>query len=243
MAYSKTYVDLLERFSRRGCPICGLLLHDENRFLDSLLYEFVNDAGSQQAFRRGRGYCNHHSWVLAHQYGYSLGVSILFEAALDGVLDILESENSPLQLSRLETAVSGWFGGKADTRLADKLEPETPCPACVSLCKSETQYLGTFAEYWSDTAFQSAYQQSHGLCLPHFRDVLRRMPASEERAHLVEIQCAKWEKLKNELELFQLKSALNYVGDPFGVEVDSWRRAVASMTGGEHALLNLTRPR
>lgn len=243
MAYSKTYVDLLERFSRRGCAICGLLLHDEHRFVDSLLYEFVNDAGSQQTFRRGRGYCNHHSWLIAHQYGYSLGISILFEAALDGVLEILESENSSFQLPRLETTVSGWFGAKGDTRLADKLEPEIPCPVCVSLCKSESSYIETFAEYWSDTAFQSAYQQSHGLCLPHFREVLRRMSAPKERAQLVEIQRSKWETLKSELELFQAKSALNYVGEPFGAEADSWRRAVASMTGGEHALLNLTRPR
>ncbi|MCL4250388.1 MAG: hypothetical protein KJ065_19715 [Anaerolineae bacterium] len=243
MAYSKTYVDLLERFSRRGCAICGLLLHDENRYIDSLLYEFANDAGIHKVFRRGRGFCNHHSWLLAHQYGYSLGVSILFEAALDAVLEILESENSPFQLSRLETVVSGWFGAKGDTRLAGKLEPEIPCPACVSLCKSEALYIETFAEYWSDTTFQSAYEQSQGLCLPHFRDVLRLMSAPKERAQLAKIQRAKWEALKGELELFQAKSVLNYVGEPFGAEVDSWRRVVASMTGGEHALLNLTRPR
>jgi hypothetical protein len=243
MAYPQTYVDLLDRLSRRGCAVCGLLLHNENQYLDSLLYEFVNDAGIQQAFRLGHGLCNHHSWLLAHHHGYSLGVSILFEAALDEVINTLEKENSPFEFSKLETAVSGWFGGKANTRLADKLESEIPCLACASLCEAETRYIGTFAKYWSDAALQNAYQQSDGLCLPHFRDVLRQMPVLKERAHLVEIQRVKWEKLKDELNQFQLKSAYNYVGDPIGDEADSWRRTVASLAGGEHALLTLTRPR
>jgi hypothetical protein len=242
MTYPQTYVDLLDRLSRRGCPVCGLLLHDEKRYLDSLLYEFATDGDIQQAFRRGRGLCNHHSWLLTHHYGYSLGVSFLFEAALDEVINILKSENSPFQFSKLETAVSGWFGSKGDNRLADRLEPEIPCLACASLIETENRYIGTFAAYWSDTALQSAYQQSNGLCLPHFREVLRRVPAPKERAQLVEVQRAKWESLKDELKQYQVKSAFNYVGEDFGADADSWRRAVASLTGGEHALLTLTRP-
>jgi hypothetical protein len=226
MAYPQTYVDLLDRLSRRGCPVCGLLLHNEHQYLDSLLYEFVNDTGIQQSIRRGRGLCNHHSWLLTQHYGYSLGVSILCEAALDEVIS-LDSENSPFHRSKLGTTLSNWFGG--DTRLADKLEPEIPCPACDSLRIAETQYIATFAEYWSDSALQSAYQQSNGLCLPHFREVLRHIPAPEARADLI--------------NQFQVKSAFNYVGEPIGAEADCWRRAVAALTGGEHALLTLTRPR
>ncbi|MBN8635872.1 MAG: hypothetical protein J0M07_11160 [Anaerolineae bacterium] len=243
MAYPQTYVDLLDRFGRRGCVVCGLLHSAENHYIDSLLYEYSNDPGVHDKFRHGRGLCNHHSWMLTHHHGYALGVSILFEAVLDEVLDLLDSENATVPISRLETAVGGWLGGKGPTKLADKLEPETPCLACVSLCTSENQYVETLATYWNDTALQRAYQQSSGLCLPHFRDVLRRIADPKDRAYLVEVQRAKWEALKGELNQFQLKSAFNYVGEPLGAEADSWRRAVASMTGGEHTLLTLTRPR
>lgn len=243
MAYTHTYVELLDGLSRRGCPVCGLLLRDENRYLESLLYEFANDAGIQQAFRRGRGLCNHHSWLLTHHYGYSLGVSFLFEAALDELINILESENSTPQLSGLEIVVKHWLGGKGETGLADKLEPEIPCLACASLCEAEARYLSTFAQYWNETALQSAYQQSNGLCLPHFREVLRGISAPEARVQLVTIQRAKWESLKEELRQYQVKSAYNYVGESFGADADSWRRAVASMTGGEHAPVTLTRTR
>ena len=243
MAHSQTYVDLLDRLSRRGCAICGLLLRDENAYINSLLYEFVNDAGIQQAFRRGRGLCNQHSWLLTHHYGYSLGVSILFEAALDEVINLVESENQKFQSTKLETAVSGWFGDKGDDQLADKLEPEIPCPVCVSLREAENRYIGTFAQHWCESAFQSAYQQSQGLCLPHFRAALRQMSVAKERAQLADIQCAKWRTLKDELKQYQVKTAYNYVGEGFGAEANSWRRAVAGMTGSEHAPLTVTHPR
>lgn len=243
MAYPQTYVDLLERLSRRGCPVCGLLLHDEHRYIDSLLYEYANDPGVQRAFRRGRGLCNHHSWLLTHHHGYALNLSFLFEAALDEVIDILASDHAPVPGSRLEAALGGWFGAHGDARLADDLEPETPCLACASLCETEARYVATFAEYWSDAALQSAYQASQGLCLPHFRAVLRGIAAPHPRAQLIELQRAKWAALKDELNQFQVKSAFNYVGEPLGAEADAWRRAVASLTGGEHALLTLTRPR
>lgn len=243
MAYTHTYVELLDWLSRRGCPVCGLLLRDEKRYLESLLYEFANDAGIQQAFRHGRGLCNHHSWLLTHHYGYSLGVSFLFEAALDEVISILETEHPTSGETSLETVISGWLGGKGRNSLADKLKPQISCLACDSLCEAEARYLSTFAQYWSDAALQSAYQQSNGLCLPHFREVLRRISAQEARAQLVTMQRAKWESLKQELRQYQVKSAYNYVGEGFGADADSWRRAVASMTGGEHAPVTLTRSR
>ncbi|MBE2271514.1 MAG: hypothetical protein IAE80_24995 [Anaerolinea sp.] len=237
MAYPQAYVDLLERLNRRGCAICGLLHAAENQYIDSLLYEYSNDPDVQQKFRRGRGLCNHHSWLLTHHHGYALGVSILFEAVLDEVIDLLDSDSSA-------SPVGGWFGSKGLARLPDKLETETPCLACASLCKSETQYVETFATYWNDPALQNAYQPSSGLCLPHFRDVLRRMTDANARARLIEVQREKWETLRSELNQFQIKSAFNYVGEPLSVaEADSWRRAVASMTGDEHALLSLPRPR
>ncbi len=68
-------------------------------------------------------------------------MSILFEAALDEVITILESEDSTIPFSRVETAVSGWFGSKADSKLADKLESEIPCLA------AQHQYIETFATY------------------------------------------------------------------------------------------------
>jgi hypothetical protein len=207
--------------------------------MDMLLYEFSLATESHKAFRKGRGLCNHHSWEMVHQHGYSLGVSVLFESALDEVINILES-------APLEAPVSGmarFLGRSFGAGVADQLEPEGPCLICANVQEAEARYLNTFAEHWSSDKLQTAFGKSDGLCLPHLREALRLVPTREAREQLVEIHRAKWAALKDELNQFQLKVAHNYVGEPMGAEADSWKRAVASMTGGEHALPQLTRPK
>ena len=243
MAYTQTYFDLLDRLGRLGCPVCGLLLRDEQRSIESLLYEYVGDEGVHEAFRRGRGLCNHHSWLLAHQHGYSLGVSQLFETALDEVIHILKEDEAAAPSPGLESALSGWLGGKRDTPLADKLAPEAPCMICANLREAECRYTKTFATYWREDAVQKTYPRSDGLCLPHLRDVLRHMQRPACRQQLAEIHCAKWTALKGELDQFQIKSAFNYVGEPMGAEADSWRRAVASLAGNEGIVGSPAHPR
>ena len=243
MAHTQTYFDLLDRFGRPGCPICGLLLRDEHRAIESLLYEYVSDEGVHEAFRHGRGLCNHHSWRLAHQYGYSLGVSQLFESALDEVINLLKQDSETPPNSALESALSGWFGGRHDAPLADKLEPESPCLICARQREAECRYSQTFATYWHEDAVQMAYPRCDGLCLPHLRDVLRQMSRPGDRRQLAGIHCARWTALKGELDQFQIKSAFNYAGEPMGPEADSWRRAVASLAGSEGRVGSSTRQR
>jgi hypothetical protein len=36
-----SYFDLVEAFGKPGCAVCNLLLRDADRFLDSILYEYV----------------------------------------------------------------------------------------------------------------------------------------------------------------------------------------------------------
>lgn len=236
MTHPQTYFDLLDRLDRPGCPVCGLMQRDEARTIESVLYEYIGDEGVHAAFRRGRGLCNAHSWRLAHQHGYSLGVSQLFESALDEVLNVLEHEPATIERSGLP----GWLGGKREAALADQLEPEGPCLVCASLCEAESRYTKIFATYWHEDAVRTAYSRSDGLCLPHLRDVLRQLPRANCRRQLAAIHRAKWAALKRELDQFQVKSAFNYVGEPMGPEADSWRRAVASLAGGEGVLLRRT---
>jgi hypothetical protein len=229
------YYDLIEQLERAGCAICALILHAGKQYMESLLYEFSLDEGVQQAFRSGRGLCNHHSWLLVHQHGYSLGVSVLFEAALDEVVEIMESTApSAPSITRL-------LGRSLGGGLEDRLEPQGPCLVCANVQEAEARYVQTFAEHWSMEALQTAFRASDGLCLPHLREVLRQMEARMKRKQLIDFHVAKWTALKAELDQFQLKSAYNYVGDPMGAEANSWKRAVASLTGSEYGVPALTR--
>src|SRR5690606_9328318 len=203
MSLPQGYYDLLERLERPGCAVCSLLLEVSNRFIESLLYEFSLDPGTQRAFRAGRGLCNHHSWQLAGQHGYSLGVAALFEAALDEVLDILQTTPEETLTGRFSRP----FGGDARSPVAERLEPEGPCIVCANVEHAEQTYVRTFARHWHRADLQRAYRGSSGLCLPHFRDALRQVETREARRELVAIQIEKWSALRRELNQFQIKSA------------------------------------
>lgn len=235
------YFDLLETFSKPGCAICALLPRAAYQYLDSLLYEFVLEAPTLRAFREGRGLCNHHSWQLVEHRGNALGIGILFTQALEEVSAILEAGRGDTPAASSLSRLLGRGSGTGDA-LADRLEPTVACPACEHVVEVETRYVATFTQRFTTPEFEATFRRSDGLCLPHFRHMLRAMDGREGLAPLINIQLGIWNRLRGELEEFQRKSDHHYSGESMGAEGDSWKRAIAALTGNADALPVLTRP-
>lgn len=224
-----SFYDLIEACAQPGCPVCGLLLRDAHRFIDTLLYEYVTKPATNDAFRAARGLCNIHNWQLTRFGSQVLGVAILQDAALDEVLKIIEANPAQAQ-----SALSRWLGSTGKTTpaaLAEQLEPERPCPVCESVAAAERGYLHTLKTYLTDERLEAAFRDSAGLCLPHFRAAPRQSadPAGLER--LLNLQVAIWQRLKNELETFIIKNDYRYAGAPMGAERNSWLRAISALAG------------
>lgn len=213
------YYDLLEAFAQPGCALCRLLEHDVDRFLDNLLYEYPTDPTTQNAFRASRGLCHEHSWQLT-RYNSALAVAVLYNAALDELLNI--SEKTPPEKGRR---------GKSSP-LADALEPTKPCPACVVRSDSEKRYLNVIGEYIAGDRLRDAFAKSDGLCLPHFREALSTSTPDSART-LTAIQREKWAALKGEVETFLHKMDAHYHQE-IGTEATSWLRALARLAGEKH---------
>lgn len=223
------YFDLLEAFGQPGCAICTLTLRNVHQTLDSLLYEYVNEPETNDAFRQSRGLCGEHSWQLRQFKSTVVGVSILYEAVLDEVLKIVERATVTPQ-SRVARLL-GTQNEQSASRLADQLEPETPCLACETLQQSEARYCQIIRQQLGDTRLQHAYRDSDGLCLPHFRQLLREASGSEHIELLIAMQRDIWAKLKDEVNLFITKNDFNHAGEPIGAEGTSWQRAIVRMAG------------
>ncbi|MBK8027076.1 MAG: hypothetical protein IPK19_38240 [Chloroflexi bacterium] len=230
------YYDLLETFPQPGCAVCNLLLRDTQRFLDSLLYEYVMDPDVQNKIRDSRGFCDQHGWQIA-QLNNVLGIAVWYERALGAVVDTLNQAGGggkPAGLGRLLNT----RGGGAD--LADALEPSQPCLACERQAENEGRYLKEIAHHALDPKLQTAYRASEGLCLEHFRGLLR-VPMNPARTEiLIGMQTDIWTRLRAELNEFMRKSDFNNAGEKFGAEGSSWRRAVARL-GGERGVFGLRR--
>jgi hypothetical protein len=238
-----SYYDLLESFQKPGCAICNLLSRDVERFLDSLLYEYVTEPDTQQAFRAGRGFCNEHSWQLTHFRGRVVGIAMLFEAAVDEVLNISEQVQAtglpPSALSRLLNKLGDASIGRGVSPLSGALEPTGACIVCELLAQSEKDYVLAMGQHIADASLATAYRGSHGLCLPHFRQALREIRDAAHQDLFISIQIVHWRKLKAELGEFIRKNDFNYADEAIGAEGDSWLRAIRQL-GGEKGIFGLS---
>jgi hypothetical protein len=219
------YYDFMEHFSQPGCLVCNLVARDVHRYLDSLMYEYVNAPMTHEAMRASRGLCAEHNSQLENYGASVLGIAILQSAILDELLKITAGSGGGSALSRLRGVVKKGAG------LADNLEPDAPCSACETLVKSQQLHVDALAWHISDTGLADAYRASDGLCLPHFRLVLRAAPNSAHVNALVSIQTGIWERLKAELDDFARKYDINHADEMMGAEGNSWRRALPLVAG------------
>src|SRR4051794_16371242 len=176
------YFDLLEALPQPGCAVCRLLDHDVDRFLDTLLFEFPVDPVMQNQFRDSRGLCHEHSWQLPG-YNNALATAILYNAVLDEMLQV--SAQTPAEKPN---AFARLRGNATNSALADALAPTKPCPACVVRSDAEKRYLQVLGETINEERMRTAFQQSDGLCLPHFRGVLLTIRDPENARLMTAIQ-------------------------------------------------------
>lgn len=226
------YFELIETFPRPGCAMCNLLLRDAEQFVDTLLYEYANTPATRAAFRGARGVCSEHGWLLRkNKMGNVLGIARLYAGALDEILDVIrQTPVEEVQRSALQRLLNN--APEADTRdMATRLEPTAQCVVCDAVDGNETRYIQIFTEYITDARFADTFRASEGLCLPHFRKVLRATRDPEKVTRLVEIQTEIWDNLRADLEIFIDKQSYEHIGEKLGKEGDSWVRAILRMAG------------
>lgn len=238
MTKPTSYYALIEAFPAAGCAVCKLLLRDVDRYLDSVLYEYVLEPDTHKAFRAMRGLCNTHSWQLTHTRGNAVGIAVLYKAVVDEVLK--EIARVPVKPEQRRGLARHFTSAAADgSALSEALDPHEPCRACQLINSSETSYLNVFSEHISEQKFWAAYSASHGLCLPHLRMTLKLLKPPALR-QVVDVQREIWERAKAELDLFQDRHKHENQGDTMGTEVDSWTRAIGYMAG-ENGVFGLDR--
>jgi hypothetical protein len=230
-----SFYDLRDALAEPGCPVCRLKASATARFLDSLLWESVNDPRLRYDIRQARGFCHQHAWGLVRD-GASLGASIIMRDVLQNVLRTLEEARfqSPpaLSLRRTQEALDPKQPASATADLVARLAPQAPCPACVQAETMEDVYLNTLVEHLLGGAgLLAAYRASDGLCLPHFRQALTRVRDGALFEALVSAQRAIWERLAAHLSEVIRKSDYRFGGEPRGEETGAWLRAIAATAG------------
>lgn len=234
------YHDLLEASAEPGCPLCRLSAKWVHRYLDGLMYESVTDLGVRARLRESLGFCHQHAWRLPALGGASLGIAFIYQSLLRKVDDELAQARfqpaAGLDWQRVREALDRDRPSAATRALVTALQPQASCPACEHRDRMDHMALKAVVEALAtDSRLQAALRSSTsaGLCLPHLRRALElardetafRLLQSMAREHIA--------RLIDQLEEFIRKNDYRFTHEGFGVEGDSWKRAVAWLVGAE----------
>lgn len=215
--------------------MCRLRFNCADRYLENLLWEYVNDPGVRGSIRRARGFCHEHAWILAGK-GSALGVAIIADDVFQGLLRMLESASREAipswTIRRLWRSLIPRRAASIASALAARLSPQSACPACAQAGIAEQAGIGTLLESLAgEGTLMADYERSEGLCLPHFRQALSEVRDGQALAVLVRLQRAIWDRLARQLRESIRKSDYRFQGEPWGGEAGAWRRALAALSG------------
>ncbi len=154
------FFNLLETLRQRGCPFCALAVAAGRRYLETTLYEFVNDAKVRRTLVDSRGFCREHARSL-HAMADPPGIALLHERLLHELL-----EAPAARLFR---------------------PPRAPCPACLYAEDAVRSAMGTFLDSLDEPEISDYCRSSPGICLPHRAAMANLSRKSTVRHLLAEI--------------------------------------------------------
>lgn len=206
------YFAVRDACQTQECPICWLVNKHIENYFDTLLYENVNDSGFRNRFRTNYGFCNYHTYQFA-SYNDGLAIALTHRDLLSAALDGLQSQSQ---------------------RYLEQPVP-TGCLVCELAAEEERRNLMVIVDFLPDAEFQTALLASAGLCLPHYRGLIKQMRVAPP-AWLAEFQLRMYAELLQQLDRY-LESCNFSLGDrrPILNREESlvWQRAVKMLLGYE----------
>ena len=203
------YFNLLDQLKDPSCPVCTQTRLSLKSFLDSYLYEGVNDDSHWNALSAAGGWCAVHARHL-ESFSDGLAVSLFYRHEIRKRLNALGVQGKK----------PGFFSKKTS---------KTPCPACTYQAEVESGQIHLLSLSLGEAEFWKAFEAHPGLCLPHVQDTLLQLkgPVHENFKSLA---IAKLETLCLELDEIVKKSDYRNT-ERMGSAGDAWKRALSRVYG------------
>ena len=213
---TKKYFDLLELFEHDDCPLCVLKKKWVSDFIETFLYEGVNDRKMRKKIQANGGFCYDHAHAMM-SHGDPLAHGILYSVLIDEYVNSA-SFSEPSKKSFIKIT---------------KTEP-TECLICELERNSDINTVRTFLDFFENSPeFVEKFSQTKTcLCKPH-TDILKTVTKNKELIQKVtSIQQDNLLYLKDCLDEIVRKHDYRYKGEELTSEERlAWQRAVKLMVG------------
>jgi len=174
-----TYVLMKEALRKKSCPVCLILAGEKENWIESLLYEHVNDDYMRKKIV-SRGFCTRHLWDILEYTDRHMSISVLGDSLI--IQDVLERQLKKIVESGFSE--SSWG--------AD-------CILCGYLKEAEEANVKSLAKWIEEGELLSLYERrSSILCLKHLNLLLKQLKGETGRS-LLDVQLAKLKKLNGQL--------------------------------------------
>ena len=141
MSRTWSFYDLRDALAQPDCAVCRLTVKAADEYLESLLWESVNDPGVRHDIRQAYGFCHEHAWRLA-EHRASLGATIITNDVLRSLLRATEDAQfrAPpmLSLRRTQEALDPKQPAAATAEVVAQLSPQQACLVCVEAISEKT---------------------------------------------------------------------------------------------------------
>ena len=162
---STTYQQIQDALQEPGCPICRVGQDATHRYLNSILYESVNDPGVRMELAKSLGFCFHHSRELLSFPGERLGIAIIEQDMLKEALKLLHQYPAPSRGNRFRSRRQSGGAQRNQSQLAT-------CPACVHRDETEDRAMKELAKNLVGD-LEEPLRTAGGLCLPHLQQTIQ----------------------------------------------------------------------
>jgi len=195
------FFNLEDAIKESGCPICRLQKKWTDSFIETILYESVNDKFFRSKLAKTEGFCATHSHVMG-QFTNSLGLAILFRDQLKHKLDMLGEKK------------------------IDKLKGLEECLLCQNEKGAESRYLSILAAAHDDAKFMTSFYESDGLCFNHLSSIMKLLPGKAKKDYLA-FHKKLYSDILAEIDIFTDKLDYRNRGAVISEsEKQSWRKAL-----------------
>ncbi len=222
LAWSK----IEEALAGTGCPVCSQVEKSERHYLESMLYEYVLDAGVRKKLHQSHGFCTRHARLALEAEerlnSDGLHLATMYDSLMAESVHILGS-----QLTALEE-----LDKKKDKRRQKKsvrTAHAARCFVCDFAAETETAAVHVFLYFSRDRELVAAYSASKAiLCFRHVQMLVKDKAGTAVMAETL----AKLQRLKVSLSEFIGKHDYQTSHDYNEDEEQSFNSAVRFFAGG-----------